>query len=111
MTTGESTIERSSGPGDGLPLRLADAGDCWNRIGVNGDRSCPELTSFVHCRNCPVFARPRGRSSTAPRPRGISPSGPDGWPTPTASVRTATRTPTATWRMAASSPSERGSAS
>ena len=29
--------------------------DCWNKIGVNGDRSCPELTKFTHCRNCPVF--------------------------------------------------------
>ena len=29
--------------------------DCWNRIGVNGDRSCVELDEHVHCRNCPVF--------------------------------------------------------
>lgn len=29
--------------------------NCWNEIGVNGDRSCPELDKFVHCRNCPVF--------------------------------------------------------
>jgi chemotaxis-related protein WspD len=28
--------------------------DCWNRIGVRGDRSCPELKEHVHCRNCPV---------------------------------------------------------
>ncbi len=31
--------------------------DCWNRIGVNGDRTCPELESHIHCRNCPVFSR------------------------------------------------------
>ena len=31
-------------------------GDCWNSIGVSGDRSCPELVAHVHCRNCPVFA-------------------------------------------------------
>jgi chemotaxis-related protein WspD len=31
--------------------------DCWNRIGVSGDRTCPELEAHVHCRNCPVFAR------------------------------------------------------
>ena len=31
-------------------------GDCWNTIGVSGDRSCPELSTHVHCRNCPVFA-------------------------------------------------------
>jgi chemotaxis-related protein WspD len=30
--------------------------DCWNRIGVSGDRSCPELVEFMHCHNCPVFA-------------------------------------------------------
>jgi chemotaxis-related protein WspD len=31
--------------------------DCWNRIGVDGDRTCPALEEHVHCRNCPVFAR------------------------------------------------------
>jgi chemotaxis-related protein WspD len=30
--------------------------DCWNRIGVRGDHSCPELQHHVHCRNCPVHA-------------------------------------------------------
>lgn len=30
--------------------------DCWNRIGVRGDRSCPELKTHIHCRNCPVHA-------------------------------------------------------
>jgi chemotaxis-related protein WspD len=30
--------------------------DCWNRIGVKGDASCPELANVVHCRNCPVFS-------------------------------------------------------
>ena len=29
---------------------------CWNRIGVHGDSSCPELQNFVHCRNCPVYS-------------------------------------------------------
>jgi len=29
--------------------------DCWNRIGVQGDGSCPELKKYVHCRNCPVY--------------------------------------------------------
>lgn len=35
--------------------------DCWNRIGVFGDRSCSELASCVHCRNCPVYSA-AGRS-------------------------------------------------
>lgn len=29
---------------------------CWNRIGVRGDHSCPELLQHIHCRNCPVYA-------------------------------------------------------
>ena len=30
--------------------------DCWNRIGVRGDKSCPRLPEHMHCRNCPVYA-------------------------------------------------------
>ncbi|MCE9630609.1 MAG: chemotaxis protein CheW [Planctomycetia bacterium] len=30
--------------------------ECWRIIGVSGDRSCPELQAFIHCRNCPVLA-------------------------------------------------------
>jgi chemotaxis-related protein WspD len=33
-----------------------DIDDCWNRIGVRGDGSCPELADHIHCRNCPVHA-------------------------------------------------------
>jgi chemotaxis-related protein WspD len=39
----------------GLPA--AEIHDCWNRIGVDGDGSCPELDQYVHCRNCPAYAR------------------------------------------------------
>jgi len=28
--------------------------DCWNRIGIRGDGSCPRLIDYVHCCNCPV---------------------------------------------------------
>jgi len=31
--------------------------DCWNLTGVWGDQSCPELKDYLHCHNCPVFAR------------------------------------------------------
>lgn len=34
----------------------APADECWRRIGVTGDRSCPELVTHIHCRNCPVMA-------------------------------------------------------
>ncbi|SFE02887.1 chemotaxis-related protein WspD [Pseudomonas citronellolis] len=30
--------------------------DCWNRIGIRGDKSCPQLAEHIHCRNCPVHA-------------------------------------------------------
>jgi chemotaxis-related protein WspD len=30
--------------------------DCWKRIGIHGDRTCPELKEHVHCRNCPQYS-------------------------------------------------------
>ena len=30
--------------------------DCWNHIGVAGDRTCSQLKTFIHCRNCPVYS-------------------------------------------------------
>lgn len=30
--------------------------DCWNQIGVEGDRSCPQLKTAIHCRNCSVYS-------------------------------------------------------
>jgi chemotaxis-related protein WspD len=30
--------------------------DCWNRIGIHGDRSCPLLVDHIHCRNCSVYS-------------------------------------------------------
>ena len=30
--------------------------DCWNQIGVMGDRSCSELKQVIHCHDCPVYA-------------------------------------------------------
>src|SRR5215831_6881941 len=44
--------------------------DCWNRIGVWGDRSCPELAGAVHCHNCPVFAAAGRQFLDAPSPLG-----------------------------------------
>ena len=35
---------------------LEPVDDCWNRIGIRGDRSCPRLAEHVHCHNCPVHA-------------------------------------------------------
>ncbi|SEM33683.1 chemotaxis-related protein WspD [Pseudomonas sp. ok272] len=30
--------------------------DCWNRIGIRGDTSCPLLVEHIHCRNCAVYS-------------------------------------------------------
>lgn len=39
----------------GTPFVQAIVDDCWNKIGVHGDSSCPELQEHIHCRNCPVY--------------------------------------------------------
>ena len=43
---------------------------CWRIVGVSGDRSCPELSEFVHCRNCPVLAAAARRFFDRPPPEG-----------------------------------------
>lgn len=43
---------------------------CWNKIGVWGDRTCPELMKVTHCHNCPVFAAAGRRFLDAPSPPG-----------------------------------------
>jgi chemotaxis-related protein WspD len=30
---------------------------CWKVIGVYGDMSCHELSTYIHCRNCPKFTK------------------------------------------------------
>jgi chemotaxis-related protein WspD len=42
--------------------------DCWRRIGVHGDRSCPELARHIHCRNCPAYAAAGRRVLDTPMP-------------------------------------------
>ena len=45
--------------------------ECWTTIGVlGGDHSCPELRSYVHCRNCPVHAEAGVRLLDRPLPTG-----------------------------------------
>jgi chemotaxis-related protein WspD len=45
---------------------MNDLNDCWRRIGVTGDRSCPELERHVHCRNCAVYAGAAQRNLQRP---------------------------------------------
>ena len=30
---------------------------CWQTIGVMGDRSCEQLSTLIHCRNCPIYTQ------------------------------------------------------
>ena len=49
---------------------VAPMENCWRLVGVTGDRSCPELATFIHCRNCPVLAAAARRFFDRPAPPG-----------------------------------------
>ncbi len=40
-----------------IPKSPSNSQSCWNTIGVKGDRTCPELTSVIHCRNCATYSQ------------------------------------------------------
>jgi chemotaxis-related protein WspD len=44
--------------------------DCWNSVGVKGDRSCPKLREAIHCHNCEVFADAARAFLDRPAPAG-----------------------------------------
>ncbi|MFS8974872.1 chemotaxis protein CheW [Cupriavidus necator] len=41
----------------GILFRTDAVDDCWRRIGIRGDGSCPALAEHAHCRNCPTYAQ------------------------------------------------------
>lgn len=51
---------------DDMPGATPALADCWNRIGVAGDQSCPKLAQHVHCRNCEVYAGAAQRNLQRP---------------------------------------------
>jgi chemotaxis-related protein WspD len=53
---------------ESLNEALSNADDCWNHIGVRGNRSCPELTQYSHCRNCPTYSGAARRLLDRPLP-------------------------------------------
>lgn len=42
--------------------------DCWNRIGIQGDGTCPELPKVVHCRHCQVYSNAAAQLLNRPLP-------------------------------------------
>jgi chemotaxis-related protein WspD len=48
----------------------APMAECWRIVGVSGDRTCPELARFIHCRNCPVLAEAARTFFDRPAPPG-----------------------------------------
>jgi chemotaxis-related protein WspD len=60
----------SDAPGTSTPFVRADLDDCWNKIGVHGDGSCPELERYVQCRNCPVYSAAAAKLLDADLPPG-----------------------------------------
>jgi chemotaxis-related protein WspD len=67
-----ATNAARSSPAEGDALDGCKPGDddCWSHIGVSGDRTCPELSTFIHCRNCPVFATAARAFFDRPAPDG-----------------------------------------
>ena len=48
---------RALAPIKPIPARPSNlVSDCWNRIGVRGDKSCAELDRHAHCHNCPTYS-------------------------------------------------------
>ncbi len=50
---------------------------CWKTIGIQGDRSCPELHEWAHCQNCPTYATAARDLLNQPLPSGYQ----DDWAT------------------------------
>lgn len=55
MADSDSIVQTSPNTLPGLTAGTVD--DCWRRIGTGGDRSCPQLVTYLRCRNCPVYAQ------------------------------------------------------
>ena len=61
-----------SGLSDAALAALArDVGDCWNRIGTSGDRSCPELADAHPLSQLPGLRLRGARLLRSARPRGL----------------------------------------
>jgi chemotaxis-related protein WspD len=65
--------------------------DCWNRIGIRGDRSCRELDRHAHCRNCPVYSSAASTLLHVPLPPGQSQAWAEHFAQPLQAIQTGTQ--------------------
>jgi chemotaxis-related protein WspD len=63
-------VAQSLAPASAAQSPVAELRACWSEIGVHGNRTCPELQKFVHCRNCPVYSNAGIRLLDRPLPLG-----------------------------------------
>jgi chemotaxis-related protein WspD len=49
---------------------MSSKSPCWSDIGIWGQRTCPELHVYVHCRNCSSFALAAATLFERPAPPG-----------------------------------------
>ncbi len=54
------------------PSLMTNIPFCWSDTGIWGRRTCPELNTHVHCRNCAAFARGAASFFERPPPRGYA---------------------------------------
>jgi chemotaxis-related protein WspD len=53
-----------------LPVAPAPVEDCWNKIGIYGNRSCARLAQCTHCRNCDTYSAAAGKLLDRPAVQG-----------------------------------------
>jgi chemotaxis-related protein WspD len=73
-----------------LPFDGARVHDCWNRIGIRGDRSCHELERHAHCRNCPVYSTAASTLLDVPLPPDHSQAWAEHFAQPAQAIQTGT---------------------
>ncbi len=62
---------------DGRSMSSVKLNDCWNKIGVWGNRECGELKQAIHCRNCIVYSSAAAQLLGGELPKGYL----EGWTT------------------------------
>ncbi len=64
------TVPTATPSTDAVARNEFQQANCWNRLGVYGDGSCPELPRLLHCRNCPVYSSAATQLLNQPLPPG-----------------------------------------